>query len=95
MAIKRRLEDISIVVSVETPWFETSGTSSYDKQWRIRAEKLKDEIKRHVDGWSGIAIETRHVSYCEFCGDTGNEPLWCCNKSQDEIATQEREEFGL
>ncbi len=84
-----------IEVEVPSPWLTKPDDPMFKRQWLSEAHDLEREIKRHVDGIDGILVQAEETEYCEFCGNPHNEPYDCCQKSIDEIAVKEKEEFGL
>ena len=88
--LKTRIDDIEVRVTVPRPWL-----SKDDKSWLLDARDVAANIKRHVDDIGCIDIHVERTTYCGFCGDTEQEPYYCCDKSYQEIGEQEKVEFGL
>jgi|GEM_PF-1902643 len=68
-----------------------------DTEQHIKAicERIKEEIKRHVDNVSNVYINWDTQAYCEHCGhgweeDENGCPL-CCDKAQEEWEAQKED----
>lgn len=91
--------DWRVVVYAETPWI---GEPSHENMM-AECSRIKNDIKRHIDGFSSVTTDftTQHI--CSFCKSTWE--VWteqdeasdpeckagmpaCCEKAQEEWEAQ-------
>ena len=56
-------ENFRVVVSVDKPWMMNGDI---EDTWQRNAGRVYDEVKRHIDGWDDVSVESDIV--CIFCG---------------------------
>lgn len=82
-------ENFRVIVIPDEPWFlekENLGMTDKNREkWRSACNKIVEEIKRHVDGFSDVYQDSDTKDVCSFCSleweenDDGG-PV-CCGKA--------------
>ena len=82
-----------VEVEPDEPLFWGKKTESQmHGKWYGECERIRDEIKRHVDNLGSIAILYDDITVCEFCGEEWEDDPACCKQAMDEWAAQHPEE---
>lgn len=78
MPRKIELEDVVVIVNVDTRWGKATVRD---------AENIKKDILRHVDNIGPVEIEEKYRQVCSFCGAKWTEygPVYnggCCDEDE-------------
>jgi hypothetical protein len=71
------------VYAEELPWRQRTH-----KEWMAATEKIRQDIRRHVDDIGSAIVEYDTVHYCSFCFREwevdGDGCPTCCSKAEEE-----------
>lgn len=94
MAVKTVYRDTTIVIDIDT-W--TAGRNFYygktdAEKHRLEAERVKTEIRRHVNDPGCIRVVQNYNKVCEYCGNdwTEDDDIYngCCDKDLEEAKSK-------
>lgn len=73
MAKKTLMCGMQVVVEVDDGAGYIEPNSDEAKRIIRRADDVAHQIKRHVDGWQYVNVDSKIVSMCQFCGAPWSE----------------------
>lgn len=73
-------EDFRVVTYVDDFAIWNNDREKREREMVRRGERLRDEIMRHCDGFTGKP-EVQWTDKCGFCGSAWENPPQCCDKA--------------